>query len=252
MIKKTSLLIYTTIFSLITIPTLACAVSNTWQPVIAVGLGTATAYDVGQDQDFPIQNPATDEFYNYDGTSTTQTSFLSDVFIGVEKSLSPKWALQLGLDYNQTSPFSAQGTLLQGVDTASADSYTYNYEILTKQLSLEGKLLYTFKTIYHPYALVGLGAAFNRAQNYSTNVSPFLAFTRTYANNTTTSFSPTIGVGFDADVTSTIRAGIGYRFTDLGKVSLGDSTIDGTPASGTLSQSHLYSSEVLAQITWMV
>lgn len=226
--------------------------ASPWYPVLAAGLGVATAYDVGATQNFPIQNTSSDEFYNYSATNATQSVALGDIFIGVEHKLTPVWALQLGLDYNQGSSLSAQGTLLQGADTASADSYNYSYKIVTKQLSFQSELLYTFRQVYHPYVLAGLGVAFNTAYNYSTNASPFLTFTRTYTNNSNTSFSPTIGGGVDVDIKPNLRAGISYRFTDLGEVQLGTASIDNIAASGTLSQSHLYRGEILGQITWAI
>ena len=224
---------------------------KTWHPVIAIGAGTSTSSDVGKSQNFPIQNPATDEFYNYSANHLTQTSGFFDGFLGAEWNIYPGWALQAGIDYNQATSFSAKGTLLQGADAGSADSYAYHYSVLTKQLLMEGKLLYPIYKHYYPYLLGGLGVAFNKAYHYYTNVPPLLSFTRTYATHSTTSFSYAVGIGIDTDVTQNMRLGIGYRFADLGQVALGNATIDTSSASGTLSQQHLYTNEVLAQVTWV-
>lgn len=225
---------------------------TSWHPIIAIGAGTSTSTSVGKSQNFPIQNPSTDQFYNYSANQPTQTSSLFDGFLGAEFNLRPNWALQVGVDYNQASPYSAKGTLLQGADIESADSYTYHYGVLTKQLLIEGKLLYTVKERYHPYVLGGLGAAFNKAYNYYTNVPPFLTFTRMYQDNTVTAFSYAIGFGIDVDLTSHFRVGAGYRFADLGQVKLGNAMIDTTNVNGTLSQTHLYTNEILAQFTIVV
>jgi len=225
--------------------------TRTWHPVLALGAGAASTSNLGQSQSFPIQNPTTDEFYYYFANRPTQTSGLFDGFLGTEWRFRPKWALQMGLDYNQASPFSAKGTFQQGADALSADTYSYHYAVLTRQILAEGKLLYTVKC-FHPYLFGGLGVAVNSAYNYYTNVPPFLTFTRMYANNTTTSFSYAVGVGVDKDLTSHLRAGVGYRFAGLGRVKLGIPTIDTTRVSGTLSQSHLYANELLAQLTWIV
>lgn len=225
---------------------------KSWRPVIALGVGTASSSNVGQSQYFPAQIPTSYQFFDYSANHATQTSALMDGFVGVEWNFQPDWAVQAGLDYNQISPFSAKGTLLQGVDSESADSYTYHYGILARQLLVEGKLLYTVKNHYHPYMLMGLGAAFNKAYNYYTSVPPFLTFTPTYNNHTTTSYSYTVGVGMDIDVTPNLRLGMGYRFADLGKVQLGSATINGSALSGTLSQSRLYANELLAQATFII
>lgn len=226
-------------------------VNTTWHPIISIGVGASISSQVGESKTFPIQDPVTDAFYDYANYKVTQSSSLLDGFLGAECHVSPQWALQIGADYNQAASFTARGTLTQGADIQSEDTYHYRYRIMTKQLLLEGKLLYTTHKKYHPYLLLGVGAAFNRAYNYDTNVPPFIAFTRLYQNKSTSSFSYAIGVGIDVDITSHMRVGAGYRFVDLGKVKLGSATIDTTPVNGTLTQDHLYTNEVLAQITFI-
>lgn len=223
-----------------------------WHPIATIGGGVSISSDIGESKNFPILNPTTDEFYYYTINSATQTSGLLDAFLGAEWNLRPNWALQAGIGYNQASPFSASGTFVQGADVETEDTYNYRYGILLRQLLIEGKLLYSIKEYFHPYVLVGLGAAFNKAYNYYTTVPRFLTFTRMYSNNSTTSFSYALGIGLDYDVTSQIRLGLGYRFADLGKVELGSAVIDTTSVSGTLSQSNLYTNEVLVQFTWVV
>jgi opacity protein-like surface antigen len=160
--------------------------------------------------------------------------------------------VQAGFDYNQTSSLYAKGILTEGAAVQTQDIYSYHYNVTTRQLLLEGKLLYTFKKRFHPYVLAGLGAAFNQATDYSTSAPPFLTFTRMYQPNNITSFSYAVGFGIDADLTDNLRFGIGYRFTDLGKVTLGSATIDTSSVSGTLSQSNLYASQLIAQLILVI
>jgi opacity protein-like surface antigen len=225
---------------------------KSWQPILTVGTGASIASNLGESVNIPIQNPLTDEFYNYSAEHSTQVASVSNVFIGAEWMLQSNWALQLGIDYSQSSSFLAKGAFLQGADIPSADLFAYNYNILTRQLLVEGKALYTYKKIFHPYLLAGIGASFNKAFNYSTNVPPTLTFTRMYADHSSSALSYAIGAGVDIDVTTHMRMGIGYRFADLGRVALGNAVIDTTSVSRTLSQSHLYANEVLAQLTWVL
>ncbi len=227
------------------------SILSNWRPLIGGNLGAAISSDVGKSQDFPIQNPITDEFYDYSADNNTQGKLLYGAFVGAEKEFSQKFYLQLGFDFNQEQPFSAEGSFVQGADAQSADTYHYSYRIITRQLLAEGKLLYPVKKRWYPYLLVGLGASFNNSYHYRTDVPPLLTLTRTYSNNSTTSFSYAVGVGVDVDVISHLRLGLGYRFTDFGKASLGQGNIDGTEVSGTLTQSHLYTNEVLAQLTYI-
>jgi opacity protein-like surface antigen len=223
-----------------------------WRGIVSVGAGAAISTNVGQSKTFPIVNPVTDEFYVYSANTRSQTVGVFDGFVGAEWAFHPNWSLQMGLGYNQAWNFDPQGSFLQGADAQSADQYSYHYSVLTRQLLAESKLLYRFKERYLPYILLGLGAAFNDTSDYGTNVPPFLTFTRQYKNNTQTSFSYTIGFGIDVDVLDHLRLGVGYRFADFGQVKLGNATIDTTSVNGTLAQSHLYASEILAQVTWVV
>ena len=78
---------------------------------------------------------------------------------------------------------------------------------------------------------------------------PFNTFTREYSDNTESSFTYSLGLGVDMDITEHLRLGVGYRFADLGKVRLGDAEINTTEVAGTLSQDHLYANEILVQLS---
>lgn len=223
--------------------------TSPWHAVLSLSPGIAISSDIGKSRTFPIINPITDEFYIYSANRPTQTASVFDGFIGLEWACHPQWSLQMGLGYNQAWNFRAEGSFLQGTDVQSEDRYSYHYNVLTRQLLAEGKLLYNFKKCYHPYFSLGLGAAFNNASDSGTNVPPFSTFTRQYKNNTKTSFTYSVGVGIDADVLDHLRLGIGYRFADFGQMKLGDATIDTTSVGGTLSQNHIYASEILMQFT---
>ncbi len=257
--KKTFRIFYAILFGIF----ISSAYANVFLPApqsesqynklhLIVGLGIGALFSSGADEPhtFPILNPITDELYVYSPT-TSQTAYFYHGFFGAEWDWFSHWGVQAGFDYNQTSSFSAQGSFTQGADPQSTSMYTYHYDVDTKQLLLDGKLFYTLKKYFRPYILLGLGCSFNRANTYTTNVPPFLAFTRMYANNTTTSFSYAVGAGFDKDMTTHLRIDIGYRFTDFGASSLGNANIDGTSVTGTLSQSHLYANEVLTQLIYI-
>jgi len=245
-----------TMFCVISLSTMqifsAYAAQRMWVPVLSTGAGVSISSDVGRSKNFPIENFTTDEFYNYSANRHAQTAALFDVSLGMEWNLCSNWLLQTGVDYNQASPFYAKGILTQGADSRSADTYTYRYHILTKQLLAQAKLLYTVAERYHPYAVIGLGAAFNQAIDYGTDVPPNLTFTRLYHSESNTAFSYAVGIGADMDVGDYMRLGIGYRFTDSGQVKLGKAMIDTSSVAGTLDQSHLYANQVLAQVTWKI
>jgi len=222
-------------------------VATDWRAIISLGAGVFWSSDFDNSQNFKI---AGNEFYQYHGNNDTQQAVFYDVFVGGEWAFKPKWALQLGLAYSGTGGFDSQGTYLQGFDYQSANEYAYQYKITTQQIQAEGKLLYEFKERFHPYFLLGLGLGLNDANNYKTNVPPFLTFTREYESHTTTTFTYNLGLGIDIDLNESWRLGAGYRFADLGSVQLVNPTIDAIRVNGTLNQSHLYSNVVLAQISY--
>lgn len=219
------------------------------RPVLSLGLGAAFSSQIGKSKMFPIAaNPVANEFFIYNAHSSTRVSALFDGFVGGETTYYP-WALQIGIGFSQTWNFDSHGALLQGTDMPSATRYNYHYDILTRQVLVETKLLYHVIECYHPYIVLGVGAAFNEADGFATNVLPITTLTRQYGDNTQTSFTYTVGFGIDVNVIDSLRFGIGYRFADLGQVQLGHASFNTTRVAGTLSQNHLYTSEVLGQVT---
>jgi opacity protein-like surface antigen len=227
---------------------------QTWRPLIAVGGGLAISANLKHSKTFPIVNPVTDQFFIYH-TKNEHTAGFFDIFVGAEWAYLPEWSLQMGIDYNQAGHFDVKGTLIQGADILSQDRFRYRYRILARQVLAEGKLLYNFLCScnqLHPYILVGLGGSFNKAKDFHTSVPPFLTFTREYDNHNQSSFSYALGLGVDVDMTRCIRFGLGYRFTDFGRVKLGRATIDSVAVRGTLSRSRFLTHEALAQLTFVI
>jgi opacity protein-like surface antigen len=220
-------------------------------PVIGMGAGSANTSHLSQSRYFPIVNVDTDQFFSYSAQHHDQTKALYEGFLGIEKEFNPHWIGQLGLEYNQTRHFIQRGTLMQGADVPSSDTYAYQYRVILRQALIEGKLFYRFKHHVYPYVLAGLGTSFNKAYNFTTTVPHFLTFTREYSSDTSRSFTYAAGLGLDVDITCHLRAGISYRFTDAGRVKLGNATINDISVSGTFKQSHVYVNQLLAQLSWV-
>lgn len=219
------------------------------RPLVTLSGGEVFSSHVGQSQTFPEIEGS---FYSYSANNANQSRGLYGSFIGAEWGFNPCWALQFGVGYYQASAFTARGLLTQGPDAGSSDIYNYQYNITSRQLLAESKLLFNWHERYHPYALMGLGEAFNKASSYQTTVPPFLTFTPMFNSHTTKSFTYAVGLGLDVDVVRHVRAGLGYRFTDLGKVNLGAGSIDTTSIGNSLTQNHMCANEVLAQLTFIL
>jgi opacity protein-like surface antigen len=222
-------------------------------PVISIGPGAMFAMgNTNGSQNFPIVNPVTDEFYDYQPSNPNNPQFIFNFFLGNQFVLNNLWAVQAGIDYGQSGNFGVDGTLTQGADVFSEDVYRYHYNIQVRQLLAEGKLLYQFKqnTRVHPYIIAGIGAAFNTAMDYNTTALYSLVITREYQNRTNTTFSYTLGAGVDVDLNYNVSLGLGYRFTSFGEVSLGSASLNGQSVTGTISQNPLLANELVAEITY--
>lgn len=223
-----------------------------WRPIISVGGGVSSVFNVGRFQNFPIITPTTDSFYTYVPQSSTQIEGLFEIFLGTEQALFGKWRLQSGLAYDQTGSYTNTGTLTQGADLPSSNQYNYQFKIVTHQILAQIKAIYPYRNKLNPYFLLGLGGAVNTSSNFSTTVPPFLTFTREYANDTVGSFAYRVGFGLDIELGNHLRTGIMYRFADLGNYRLGNTNINGVAVPGTLSQNNIYANEMLIQLTYVL
>ncbi len=216
-------------------------------PVLTFTAGAAMSR-LGQSQSFAPLDLCS---YHYQPQGS-KTNMLWGGFVGTEMKYTPAWGLIAGIGYYQPNSLSTKGTLTQGADQASNNVYIYRYQTQSQQLLAEGKLYWVANERVRPFLMFGIGAAFNKTSHYQTNVSPFLEFTPSFANNTQTQFTYAVGPGLDVSLTPSFRVGAGYRFTDLGAANTGTGQIDAIPISNRLHQSPLYASEALLQLTYVI
>lgn len=230
--------------------------SRVWKPLIAFSAGAAFSDKIGRSQFIPIRDPIEDQFFSYAADHSTQSKFIYGASLGIEFLLNPKWFLQTNVSYYQPMKFHAHGIVTQGADALSADSFSYTYDIQVRQVLFESKLLYNWlyrSMSFYPYVSAGIGVGLNSARNYNVNiVPPFTTFSNQFTNETNTSFSYKVGLGVDYEVANHVRVGVGYRFADFGRVKLGNASINQIPTLNNLSQSHLYTNEILGQITVVI
>lgn len=223
--------------------------SECWSLVGGFEAGVLVTSHAGKSKTFP--GSPTDEFYQYSPHHQTQSRGVYGGFLGVAWRGLPDWDLQLDLKYSQSSSFSVHGTLTQGLDVQSQDTYSYRYQIAVRQLLAEARFAYVNCSCFRPYALVGIGSSFNKASSFRATVPDLLTFTRVYKSKTKVGFSYAVGAGVDIEITPCWFVGVNYRFTNLGKASLGSASIDGEHVSGTLSQSQFYANQFAAQLTFL-
>lgn len=158
-------------------------------------------------------------------------------------------SLLIGLSYHQFSEMTVRGTLQQGIfpPLYSAD---YQYTIELSQMLIDAKMQHQWGQRLYPYITAGLGGGFNRAKHFYTTVPGYLTVTPTYPNHHSSSLSYALGLGIDALLASNITVGVGFLFSDLGQVGLGNGSLRQTSLSNYLNQSHVHINTILAQISW--
>jgi len=217
-------------------------------PVVAINGGLFNTGNAGFNKTFPMIN---ESFYVYHGDFDNHTQGILGLFVGSDYQLQSNWHMQLGLAYNQSLSFHTTGTIFQGADVQSADNYEYSYNTVSRQFMLVGKFQKDAKLGWHPYGLVGVGASFNSTKSWNTTVPPFLTFTPEFKSKTNSAFTYQLGLGVDIDVYPQLRAGLGYRFADLGRNDLGNGTIDVVSINDNLKQKHVYTNNLIAELTYL-
>lgn len=187
---------------------------------------------------------------SYIGTNHRDTENDTGLFVGAETKFLENWAWQMGVSYFENSAFTESGNVYEFADPAF-NNLTYQYQIQSHRYSIDTKILHTCHEVWHPYISLSLGEAFNNAYSYTEY--PVTSFdspmTQPFGNHTTKSFTYSAGLGVDVNIAEHVRFGAGYRFVDLGNASLGTTSLQN--GTNTISNSHLYTNELLAQISYV-
>ena len=216
-------------------------------PILTFTAGSSFSRSVAKTQNFPATDAILSDFY-YSNGAASFNQYLLGGSVGAECALTSQWLWQADVAYYQPGKFTGSGAVTQGIDPGSSNSYAYQYQVLSRQVLAEGKLLYRLERVY-PYLAGGIGAGFNQAQNFNVNIQPpFTTFSTQFGNASSTSFSYNVGAGLDYDLMKYLRVGVGYRFADYGTVKTGLGTIDGVATGYQLNSAHLYTNTVQAQI----
>ncbi len=215
--------------------------------VLGLDLGISEIQNLGNTASFPLGYST----FQYTPNNTTKDPSRFGAYVAKQFSLSSLNALQIGVSYHYITTMSVNGTLEQGISPPFVP-FSYSYSLHSSQLLAEGKWVHQWREAYYPYAAAGIGAGFNHAQNYATNIPDFMTLTPYYSNHSSTSFSYSLGLGLDYALTKSITAGLGYRFSDLGHFALGNGAIRNILVTSPLSQSHLYLNTLLIELNWYI
>lgn len=188
----------------------------------------------------------------YEYAAENQANILAEgeLFVGVQRVLSPQIQGQLGLALAGVSNAGLSGNIWDDADP-EYNNYTYAYQVQHTHLALKAKLLSdTSVFALKPYVSASVGIGFNKAQNFSNVPIIFEAVkTANFASKTTTVLTYTLGLGMQRAINTHWQAGIGYEFASWGKSQLGAAPRQ-TVGEG-LSLSQINTNGLLFNVTYL-
>lgn len=248
---------------------LACSLANAgetdwmtytqgFHPVILLQGGYAS---VGTDGNTQAYTGTDDDVFTYNASRQTHDAGVGGIFAGVEHNLPwiawRQFFMQAGIEYNDSGDTNINGINTVGIEPQTSTTYNYSYQVQTQQILGIFKLFTTADEKFYPYAEVGLGAAFNKAEQYrvSTTATGSLNLTPEFHARNNTQFCYGLGLGIDMQVNANIRAGIGYRYSYFGKSSFDNGSVvinkyqSPVPFSPHLST---YANEIMFHVSYVV
>jgi opacity protein-like surface antigen len=216
-------------------------------PVIAIRAGLADA-SIGETQDLESVGSKADRLkYNED----SDTQFVGGAFAGVELPLTEngrcRW--QTGLAYYQTAPFKVDGVDYKRGDESKV-ARTFEYEVHNLRLMWENKFLVGFNDRFSGYLLGAIGWSRNQASDFhSTVVDHQVVSNIGFEDGTRNNFSYSFGIGLEMALAEQLRLGLGYQFTELGKVKFGNSTEP--EITNTIENSNTPTNEVILGLSYI-
>lgn len=225
------------------VPTSLYAQTNTYLRLSAGELFTSpgTSQTIAFSADYWKRNVA---------NNNSVAAVFAGLSAGMRLPLTNRFDAEVGLGLYQTQSLTLNGKVYQ---YSSPQFYNMNYDckIINQSVMLEGKLLTTYSSIYHPYISVGMGLGHNRSYAYTE--SPIVSYAvpdPAFHSATQNSFVYNVGLGVDVDVATQWRVGIGYQYGYLGKVELGASSGQVTSQRPSLGQ--ITASDVLLTASYIL
>jgi opacity protein-like surface antigen len=220
-------------------------VSKDWTWVGSVSAGPVWARG-GETQTFFL---APEIEKTYVARKSNNALAAGELFLGIQKSLSPQWLGQLGLAGAITGNAKLQGVIWDDADP-QFDNYRYQYKVWNGRVAVKGKLLLDKGYWLMPWVSASLGVGFNSAHDFTNTPLIFEALPNpNFTNHTKTAFTYTLGAGVQKALNAHWQIGAGYEFADWGKSELGRA--QGQTLNTGLALNHLYTNGVLFHLTYV-
>lgn len=216
-----------------------------WPWVSTLSLGPVWG-EVSKTQTFFLA-PGIEKTYVAD--KSNNSLFDGEIFLGLQKVLSPRVQGQLGLEVAATSDAKLSGVIWDDTNPIF-NNHIYSYKVSHAHVALKGKLLADGAYWLIPWIDGSLGVGFNTAHSFVNTPVIFEALPNpNFRSHTQTAFTYTVGAGVQKALTPHWQVGIGYEFADWGESQLGRAA-EQTQNSG-LSLNHVYTNGVLFNLTYL-
>ncbi len=216
-----------------------------WPLVISVSAGPAWA-KAGETQTIALAPMTIKTFAAHRATNILAAG---EIFIGLQNRLLPQLSGQYGLAIAKTGDANLQGIIWDDADSDFNNS-KYQYYVQSTRVALKGKLLLDQMRWIEPWISVSLGISCNRAHGF--NTTPLIAEEvpmNNFGGHNESSFSYTLGIGFQKPINPNWQIGVGYEFADWGASQLGRAS-DQTENSGP-QLDHLYTQGIMVNLTYL-
>ncbi len=171
-----------------------------------------------------------------------------EIFLGIQRPLRNNLSGQLGVAVAATSNAPMSGNIWDDADPRF-DNYIYSYNIQHTHVAIKGKLLANRDYMLIPWISGSLGIGFNQAYDFSDTPTISQAITiPSFANNTVTAFTYTVGAGIQHNLSEHWQLGLGYEFADWGRSHLGQAP--GQTVNTGLALSHLFTNGFLFNLSY--
>lgn len=169
--------------------------------------------------------------------------------IGVELPIfRPGNRWQTGVSYYQ-GYYRVEGNVAEQSEFDEVD-LSYEYKVQNQRVLWENRWLTALNDWFDFFVLVGIGWSHNKAYDYTEeSIDPSALTNPPFTEGEENSFTYAVGLGFEASITDNIRLGVGYQYSDLGEVRLGDSSFQQTDSEFSFDTTPAH--EFLGSITYL-
>ncbi len=183
-------------------------------------------------------------------TKKSSNPFASgEIFLGVQKTLTPKSCAQLGLALGLRGNAEVKGIIWDDADP-QFDNHNYEYKVWQSRIAVKGSLLLNTAFSITPWIGGSLGVGFNRAHNFTNTPRIFEALPNcNFSSHTQTAFTYSLGAGVQQTIMKHYQVGVGYEYADWGKSQLGSAK--GQTLNTNLKLDHLYTHGILFNLTYL-